>query len=460
MSPARRRRQDHLGCGTDGRTRIASLAKLDRRPVRNARALGEGEQRCTARIGRRTLRAAVGLTDRPRRRTGTSQLSWGGRKPGGGSPRFLSPNVQALAALAPFLVMAAVAAVDLGAGPSLGLLPLFSLGPALAAVWLTPRGTALVGVIAVLACLPLASFDGVLDTRRTGIAVAAVAGVTGAGVVASFGRLRRERDLADVQAVADAMQRVLLRPVPSRVGDLAIAVRCTSASTSAQVGGDLYEVIRATGKVRLIIADVQGQGLAAVGTAAVVLGAFREAAYDAPSLTAIASRIELSLQRRETDEEFVTAILAEVADGSPTMELLYCGHPPPLVLSAGAASFAEPAEPGLPLGLAALCDSPRETTSVSFRPGDRALFYTDGVSEARNQAGGFYPLSRRAGLLADEHLPAALDRLDADIVRHRRHAARDDTTTVLIARVPALAPRAAPAVTPGLPSRDSATGGG
>jgi hypothetical protein len=45
-----------------------------------------------------------------------------------------------MAALDPFLVMAAVDAADIGAGPGLGFLPLLSLGPALAALWLSPPG--------------------------------------------------------------------------------------------------------------------------------------------------------------------------------------------------------------------------------------------------------------------------------------------------------------------------------
>lgn len=343
------------------------------------------------------------------------------------------PGVQVIAALVPFLVMAAVAAVDVGAGPSLGLLPLLSLGPALAAVWLSPRGTALVGLLAVVTCLPLALYDGVLGSRRTVIAIAAVIGVTSAGVVASAGRRRRERDLAEVKAVADAMQRVLLRPVPARLGSLGIAVRYSSASTSAQIGGDLYEVVKTSNRLRLIVADVQGQGLAAVGTAAIVLGAFREAAYDAEDLAAIAARIELSLQRHETEEEFVTAILAEFPTTWAAVELLNCGHPPPLLLSAGSGKLIEPDDPGLPLGLARLRACTRETTTIELGAADRLLFYTDGISEARDKSGDFYPLELSVGILSRSDLAGALENLAADVVRHVGHPLRDDATAVLIA---------------------------
>jgi hypothetical protein len=343
-------------------------------------------------------------------------------------------GVKAIAAAVPFLVMAAVAVADLATGPGLGFLPLLSLGPALAAVWLTPRGTIFVGALAPATCLPLALYDGVLGSRRTAIAIAAVVGVTCAGVVASVGRLRRERDLAQVKAVADTMQRVLLRPVRSPLGAIDVAIRYTSASTSAQVGGDLYEVIKTGGKVRLIVADVQGQGLAAVGTAAIVLGAFRESAYDAADLIGIAARIEISLERHETDEEFVTAVLAELPEDGLAMELLNCGHPPPVLLSGGTGKFLEPADPGLPLGLAQLLTCPREPMTFGLAPGDRVLFYTDGISEARSRSGAFYPLDLRADILCDGDVGEALDHLVTDLDRHVGHPLRDDATAVLISR--------------------------
>ncbi len=209
-------------------------------------------------------------------------------------------------------------------------------------------------------------------------------------------------------------------------------MRYTSASTSAQIGDDLYEIIDIDGRIRLIIADVQGQGLAAMGTAAIVLGAFRESAYDAEDLAGVAAKVELSLQRHEMPEEFVTAILAEIPEGRPVVEMLNCGHPPPLLLSGGNGKFVEPADPGLPLGLARLRTRSRETASVELGNGDRLLIYSDGISEARNNSGDFYPLELSAGFLSAGDATTALGHLGADLVRHVGHPLADDATAVLI----------------------------
>ena len=127
----------------------------------------------------------------------------------------------------------------------------------------------------------LAVYDNLAGSRRGVIALIAIAGVTAAGVVASAGRQRRERELANFKTIAEAAQQILLRPVPRRIPPADIAVRYVSAAASARIGGDLYEAIAAGSGIRLIVGDVLGKGLPAARTASVVLGAFREAAYDA-----------------------------------------------------------------------------------------------------------------------------------------------------------------------------------
>ena len=341
-------------------------------------------------------------------------------------------GLQTLLMALPFGAMAAVAAVDLLGGPTLGLLPLMSLGPALAAVSLRPLATALTGVVALGIGALLAVYDHRIDSRPGIVALATVCGVTVAGTVASAARHRREREVTNLLAVAHVARRVLLHPVPGRVGPVRIAVLYKAANAAARIGGDLYEVIVTHGKVRLIVGDVQGKGLDAVQTAAVVLGAFREAAYDEPDLGTIAARIELSLERQSRDEEFVTAVLAQIeADGS-SAELLNCGHPAPVRVHRGGVQFVDPPETGLPLGLTELASSPRKQSVVALGDHDKLLFYTDGISEARGKSGEFYPLADCGPLLGGEDPAAALDRLHEDVIRHAGHALSDDSAMLLL----------------------------
>jgi serine phosphatase RsbU (regulator of sigma subunit) len=379
----------------------------------------------------------------------------------------------------PFVMMFSVAAADLVAGPALGYRPLLSLGPAFASLSCGIRRTALVGLLAMVLCAVLSTPGHTMGTRQSDLTFLSIAGVTAAAMLASMIRERGQRELADVRMVAEAAQRVLLRPVPRRVGPVHAAVRYISAAARARIGGDLYEIVAMPRGVRLIVGDVQGKGLDAVETAAVVLGAFREAAHDEPDLAGVARRLEKTLSRSLTGEQFVTAVLAEVrtddadtpdapttaapttaapttgapttgnagdiADGGATdgfhvpsagrITLLNCGHPAPLVVrAAGTMEFAEPPDVAPPLGMAALADAAPGMYDIPFGPGDQMLLYTDGVIEARNGRGEFYPLAERAHLIQAADPEDALEKLQADLTRHVGAPSADDAAMLLLRR--------------------------
>lgn len=364
----------------------------------------------------------------------------------------------------PFAMMIIVAMADLVAGPSMGYRPLLSLGPAFASLSCGIRRTAMVGLLAVVLCTALSLTDDTAGSRHNNLTFLSIAGVTAAAMLASRIRDRGQRELADMRMVAEAAQRVLLRPVPRRVGPVHAAVCYISAAARARIGGDLYEIVAMPRGVRLIVGDVQGKGLDAVETAAVVLGAFREAAHDEPDLAGVARRLETALGRNLTGEQFVTAVLAEVrtddgaggnataggAGGNATPDdnaaegadagagrvaLLNCGHPAPLVVRAdGGIEFAEPPDVAPPLGLAALAPTPPATYEIPFAPGDQMLLYTDGVIEARDGRGAFYPLGERAHLIQGTDPEEALDKLRADLTRHVGAPITDDAAMLLLRR--------------------------
>jgi len=345
--------------------------------------------------------------------------------------RSISTRNRVILGLLPYAMMGAVALSDALTGPEYGFLPLLSLGPAFASLSGGVKRALSIGGLAMVLCAVLALDNDLPGTRQNIVTWVTLLGVIGASVVATIGRQRRERELANVRSIAEAAQRVLLKPVPRRAGHLRIAVSYTSAMAEALIGGDLYEVTASPGGVRMIVGDVQGKGLEAVETAAVVLGAFREAAPDEPDLRSVGTRLERALNRRLTGEDFVTAILVEIRDDDLT--LLNYGHPAPLVLRAdGTSLFAEPEHAAPPLGLADLEPDPPEPYSLPFTSGDQLLLYTDGVIEARDPSGEFYPLEDRVAHLKADDPEQALHNLRQDLLDHLAGPIQDDTAMLLV----------------------------
>ncbi|MGY1436723.1 PP2C family protein-serine/threonine phosphatase [Streptomyces reniochalinae] len=335
----------------------------------------------------------------------------------------------------PFLAMAVVGAADMAGGPGIGLQPMMALGPAFAGLTGGKRRTAAVGALALVLTVALSLYNGQFGERRGNATLISVAGVSVAALVATAMRQRREAELANVRSIAEAAQRVLLRPVPRSAGRLRVAVSYTSAVAEARIGGDLYEVVTSPHGVRVIIGDVQGKGLEAVETAAVVLGAFREAAYDEADLPAVGERLERALDRHLLGEKFVTAVLVEVehSERPRTATLLNFGHPAPLaVRHDGSVHFAEPPRRCLPLGLGLHGSEPPFPHQVPFAPGDQLLLYTDGVTEARDADNHFYPLDQRAHLLKDPDPEGALEAVHQDIEEHVRSPLNDDAAMLLL----------------------------
>ncbi|MCC5474784.1 PP2C family protein-serine/threonine phosphatase [Streptomyces barringtoniae] len=301
-----------------------------------------------------------------------------------------------------------------------------------------------VGLEAVLAGTPCCAGReaGYLWDRHYVASYICTALVGGIGAILAEHRIRRERTLADVRSVAETAQRVLLRPVPHRIGNLLLESLYLSAAAEARIGGDLYEAVPTRFGVRLLIGDVRGKGLLAVETAAALLGAFREAAFDAPDLLALTDRVDTSMSRRatqlggtETSERFVTAVFAEVPTEEHVVRIVNCGHPPPVSLRAGEVRELDSGRPAPPLNLGMLVEDPYHLDAYPFRPGDQLLLYTDGVTETRDAAGAFYPLLDRLrswGPLPPKEL---LARLHDDLLAYS-NGLQDDTAALAVCLLP------------------------
>lgn len=103
-----------------------------------------------------------------------------------------------------------------------------------------------------------------------------------------------------------------------------------------------------------------------------------------------------------------------------------------VVCADGTVHFPQPPSYALPLGLGAYAADDPEPYRVGFVPGDQMLLYTDGVTEARDDTGSFYPLADRAHLLEESDAHRALEGVREDLLRHTAGPLHDDAAMLLL----------------------------
>jgi sigma-B regulation protein RsbU (phosphoserine phosphatase) len=293
-----------------------------------------------------------------------------------------------------------------------------------------PPSTVGFGTLAVGITIASGTWDHRFGTHQHIAAILLVLAEVGVAAYVSYARCRREMEMTRVRAVADVAQRALLPHVPPMLGEVGFATRYVSAAREALVGGDLYEVVATPRTVRVIIGDVKGKGLPAVRLTTVVLGAFREAAVTWLDVEQVASACTRAVAREADAEDFVTALMIDIhADGHLTV--LSAGHPPAMLVSANGSRALSIDAPSPPLGIA---ESFRSTT-MTWDPGDRLLLYTDGLVEARDRRGGFFPLEEHLSALTLGSLDAALDRLTASVQAHVGGEMHDDLALLMAQRL-------------------------
>ncbi len=323
-----------------------------------------------------------------------------------------------------------------------------AVGPLLASLILSPRATAVLAGWAMLLGLGLILNEpGGLAMLVSRLSVLVL--LAGFAVVNAVLRTAAQRRLSQVRAIARVAQSAVLREVPPTVTAGRLASRYLSAAAEARVGGDLLEVVSGNGHPRWLIGDTRGKGLSAVRLASVAMTSFRDAcAQPGLPLPEIARVVDRSVARAAGDEDFVTALFAEF-DPRGWLQLVVCGHPPPLLLAAdGGLRALAPTAYATPLGL----HPDIRPCTFSVGAGDRLVFYTDGLLEARDRFGRYFRLEDCLGTLRQPDLEAAADGLLSRLMAHTGRRLDDDAALLLFEATPVPArPGQHPVQAPGGP---------
>ncbi|WP_371502439.1 serine/threonine-protein phosphatase [Kitasatospora sp. NBC_00374] len=347
---------------------------------------------------------------------------------------------------------AALLVVDELTPPTIRFGPLMVAAPPLSAAFCGPAGV-LVVILVMLPCVILsARANAQLGSPNFPVQLATIAVISLAALIAAAVRQQRERQLARSRSTVEVLQHILLRPPPARIGPLDLACLYLTADEESSVGGDLYAATVAHGRVRILLGDAQGKGLVALETAGQVLGAFRRAARHHRRVEDLVTEVEEDLREvmaeaageggpGVNDGDFVTAVFIDLpSDDDRRILVANLGHPPPLLLHAGVVSTLEPTTPTPPLGLGDLAGARPPADTFGFPPGSTLLLYTDGVVEARNRDGDFYPLADRLGRWTALPPAGLLDAIHSDLRHHVGARLGDDVAMVAIRRTALSAP--------------------
>ncbi|MBT3152522.1 SpoIIE family protein phosphatase [Streptomyces sp. CHD11] len=182
------------------------------------------------------------------------------------------------------------------------------------------------------------------------------------------------------------LQRSLLPSHPSITGGLEVASRYQPAGTTSEVGGDWFDVIPlGDDRTALVVGDVMGSGIPAAAT----MGRLRTATHTLASLGLDPAVLLEHLDRITCglDQAFATCVYAVHDPRERSCVIANAGHLPPARVRAGHPPVLLDLPTGVPLGVGGVAFS---TTTVEVEPGDRLVFYTDGLVETRR-----HPLDER-----------------------------------------------------------------
>ena len=175
--------------------------------------------------------------------------------------------------------------------------------------------------------------------------------------------------------------------------------------SSRQVSGDFYDVVvTGDGSYLLAIADVAGKGVPAALLSSMLQASLRTQAHDGKPVAEVLRNINTLVYRSTAVEQFATFFLARV-DGR-TLHCSYsnAGHNFPVLFRAGGGRTTLE-RGGTVVGI--LESVAFEEDSLELLPGDRVVFYTDGISEAADASGEMFGEARLYALV--EQLPRDLD---------------------------------------------------
>jgi sigma-B regulation protein RsbU (phosphoserine phosphatase) len=255
------------------------------------------------------------------------------------------------------------------------------------------------------------------------------------GIALENARLHREA-LAkqamerELELAATIQRDILPKSIPVVEGiDLAALSR-----PARQVGGDYHTFVERDGQLIAVLADVAGKSMPAALLVSALHAAIQLLIAEGRDLGDIATELNKHIHRWSAENKFVTMIMVAIDRESGTIEYVNAGHNPCYIIHEGELDLLR--SHGLPVGI--LGQSMYRTQTRPFLPGSTVVLYSDGITEAENEAGEEYENPRLEEILCasgDASAAELRDRIASAVDAFVGDAPQKDDQTLVIARL-------------------------
>ncbi|GAA4966308.1 PP2C family protein-serine/threonine phosphatase [Actinoplanes utahensis] len=203
-----------------------------------------------------------------------------------------------------------------------------------------------------------------------------------------------------------------------------------------EVGGDAFDYAANGDVLHVALFDTVGHGISASALTTLTLNTYRNARRSGLSLADTYRSIDKWI-RAQYPGLFVTALLAELDMVTGTYRRISAGHPAELFLRGGRSLPQLPAPNMLPLGLGNMINRPPLVVEQQLEPADTLVFFTDGITEARDASGTLFGVERLGefflATLGDGiPAPETMRRLIHTIVSYEEGELHDDATAAML----------------------------
>ncbi len=205
---------------------------------------------------------------------------------------------------------------------------------------------------------------------------------------------------------------------------------------SSQASGDYYDVIQLkSGKILLAVGDVSGHGIPSAMHMSVLRATLQKEAGAGEDMIHIITTLNDVLSYALDEFSFVTFYLAEFDPKTLILRQISAGHHPPLLHNLSDNSVEQiPVPSTFPLGI----DQELETDiyEYQFKPGQRILIYTDGVTDQTPDNETYFGESRLKSAVRETPHLAIGDACDLLVQRMKEFAGtgndQDDATMLMM----------------------------